>query len=708
MVLTLEPLSGVTEESRGFLDLRLDGQDLWVAGRVTELDGSRARFVVRGVPSARPPRQARLGSADVAVATFVPADSGLGRCFCPVLDLGRNAMRIASALPFPRGTILRDVVLVHRTRLLRRAEGTVLSLGEVIHHDGRKSWECAVRLRRAGETLIADDPADTIEIRDHARVCAVLWALCDLEYEVTIKTGTQRLPARLSAKRGPRDHLPEILCRVDDAEGEISGTVQLECALFGCGYRFLARAEPGPAPRLFLLTPAPTLRESHRRDEERFQFSPSAPATVELHHPLEGERQSYVLSDISASGFGMQLTRARAETLWPDLPLADVVLRLPTLTLRPPRAWVRTVEDGRSGVEMDGLSEEQLEQLRVELLRLSGHPASLHDGEDLDPIRAFHQRVGLLEPDMLRNLAATIDETRRTWRIAHQHPGGLMRTGIAHWRGEVGATSNVVRAYDSGWVLQHIAAAGPASLGLLYTMLFGLLTPRPDCEYLAGFVSDDFKSFHSNWATFAQAFSTPQFRGATPFILYAHDACSGAPRNARRLGPDEELLVQHAAQRLIDPVGARALGLRAGELAMPRTRAAFAEMGLERGREAWGVFRGDRCAALLVREWGSPGLSLSGLLSSGMLLPTSDDRDAARELCQLMATLPMPGDPPMRFLFVPTAVDQSVVEQAGYRRVGGCVLYACHRVGLREFLRFFAARYGFLQARISLKKPVAA
>src|SRR5262245_8104659 len=104
VVLTLDPVSDVTPESRAFLDFKLDGQNLWVAGRLTDLDGRRARLVVRGVPSTRPPRLGRL-SADGTVAVFVPADSGVGRCFCPVLDLGRQVMRIDSSLPFPRGTI---------------------------------------------------------------------------------------------------------------------------------------------------------------------------------------------------------------------------------------------------------------------------------------------------------------------------------------------------------------------------------------------------------------------------------------------------------------------------------------------------------------------------------------------------------------------------------------------------------------------------
>src|SRR5207237_7597344 len=143
-----------------FLDVRADGESRWVAGRLEDAGDGCVRFRARGDPQPRPQRPGRLAGAPV-VATFVPAETGLGRCFCPVLDLGRHAMRIESALPFPRGTVLRDVLLTHKTALLRHADGTVLSLGEIVHPDGHSSWECAVRLRRRSEPLPAADPADT-------------------------------------------------------------------------------------------------------------------------------------------------------------------------------------------------------------------------------------------------------------------------------------------------------------------------------------------------------------------------------------------------------------------------------------------------------------------------------------------------------------------------------------------------------------------
>ena len=95
----------------------------------------------------------------------------------------------------------------------------------------------------------------------------------------------------------------------------------------------------------------------------------------------------------------------------------------------------------------------------------------------------------------------------------------------------------------------------------------------------------------------------------------------------RRLRGRDELLVEHVGQRVLDPVCARALGLLAGEIELPRTRAAYRKLGVERSRRAFGAFTGQSCVAVLLSETASPGLSLSGLLSSSMFLPVRPDLD---------------------------------------------------------------------------------
>jgi hypothetical protein len=335
-------------------------------------------------------------------------------------------------------------------------------------------------------------------------------------------------------------------------------------------------------------------------------------------------------------------------------------------------------------------------------------PIELHDGENLDEILDFHRAVKLLEPDMERNLEATLPLTRETWRAAHRHPDGLMRTAYLRWKDGIGATLTLVRAYDSTWVLQHSAVASPAvpaNPGMLHSLLVRLAIPRPDGEYVCGFIADDARSQHTIMSTFFSEHSTPAYRGATEFALYSAEArpVTVAPRGLRRVdGPAGELLVENAALRLLDPVCARALGLRRGELRVNETRRAFAKVGIVRSREAWGAFRAGRCQAILVQELASPGLALSSVLSSAMLLPTTaqpNDADVMA-LASLARSRPLPGDPPVRFIFVPQPFDDRALVAAGFRRAAGCTLYAMHRFGLSEYQRFVSTRYGFLHGRL--------
>ena len=113
--------------------------------------------------------------------------------------------------------------------------------------------------------------------------------------------------------------------------------------------------------------------------------------------------------------------------------------------------------------------------------------------------------------------------------------------------------------------------------------------------------------------------------------LYAAPAAPRLGRPTDRRAPaaraGREFWSSTSGARQLDPVCARALSLRAGEIELPQTRAAYAKFGIERGRDAYGAFRDDQCVAVLLRETASPGLCLSGLMSASFLLPVLPDAD---------------------------------------------------------------------------------
>ncbi len=119
--------------------------------------------------------------------------------------------------------------------------------------------------------------------------------------------------------------------------------------------------------------------------------------------------------------------------------------------------------------------------------------------------------------------------------------------------------------------------------------------------------------------------------------------------------------------------------------------------------------------AVLLRETASPGLCLSGLLSASYLLPVlpSADPDGSRRraLCQLARSTRIPGDPPVRFLFLPEGSDDEPLRASGFTPIGECTFFALHRLGILEYQRYVADKYGLLQARLrsrSTRLPEAA
>ena len=709
--------------ARATLDFTDAGRELWVAGMITATADGGAELTVESEPVSRPSRSTRLtAAADVAFAICIVELEGGGRQCYPIMDIGARGLRIETGTPLSVGTVLADLIVIFRREVLRTGEGVITSCSPARYPDGRLIYECGVRLR-AGPPRPRLTPTDErVEVDDVARVRAILWALSDLEYEVAISGPTGVLRGRMLPQRpADRGRVPALSCRVNDADRLPirSGAVTVECSLFGSGYRFYARVTDRRGDVL-TLSPSPKLREWHRRSEERTRLDPGSGALVSYRHSLTGARRAHPVVDLSSRGFSFQ-PGPSDEELWTGLPLKDVRIHLGPVAFRAPAVSVRSVSPSRVSAEMRALPDREADLMREQLIEHGPDPIRFHDGSDFDQLVAFHRSMNLLEPDMEANLQATFEESRRTWKLAHGRAAGLMRTAVVPWKGGIGATLNSVRAYERTWMFQHNAVASgggvPAGAGQLHGILMRLAAHRTDGEYVAGAIDASAKSMHGLVTTFF-AQSAPAHRGATRMVVYAAPAAPAPARGVpavRRLRGRDEALVENAGARQLDPVCARALGLCAGEIELPKTRAAYAKIGLERTREAFGAFADERCVAVLLRETASPGLSLSGLLSASFLLPVLPDADPdgskRRALGELARATRLPGDPPMRFLFLPLGADDAPLRAVGFAPVGACTFFALHRLGILDYQRYVADKYGLLQARLrgrSARLPEAA
>ena len=338
--------------------------------------------------------------------------------------------------PIALGTVLGDLIVLYRREVLRSGEGVVTSCSPALYPDGRLVYECGVRHRSASPRRIETAASERVDIDDIARVRAILWALCDLEYEVTVSGPTGVVKGRMLQQPAiDRGRVPGLRCRVSDADRLPirSGAVTVECSLFGSGYRFYARITDRTGD-VIGLSPSPKLREWHRRDEERTALGPQSGAIVSYRHSLTGARRVHPLVDLSSRGFSFP-PGAADEELWAGLPLKEVRIQLGELFFRPPEVAIRSVSPTRVSAEMRALPDREADLLREQLIEHGPDPIRFHDGSGFDDLVAFHRSKRLLTPEMESSMTSALEESRRTWRIAHARSAGLMRTAIVPWRG---------------------------------------------------------------------------------------------------------------------------------------------------------------------------------------------------------------------------------------------------------------------------------
>jgi hypothetical protein len=83
------------------------------------------------------------------------------------------------------------------------------------------------------------------------------------------------------------------------------------------------------------------------------------------------------------------------------------------------------------------------------------------------------------------------------------------------------------------------------------------------------------------------------------------------------------------------------------------------------------------------------------------VLPHVDpDGSKRRALCDFARSRPLAGSPRHRFLFAPQDIDAAPLIASGFRSLGECTFFALHRMGLLDYQRYVANKYGLLQARL--------
>lgn len=166
----------------------------------------------------------------------------------------------------------------------------------------------------------------------------------------------------------------------------------------------------------------------------------------------------------------------------------------------------------------------------------------------------------------------------------------------------------------------------------------------------------------------------------------------------RALRASDEAVVARGAERAFGSIPAAALSYLPGELTLPRTRRAFADVGLLRERRIDVVSQRGRVLAAVVDERSSPGVNLTFLLNATWLVPVHDDlgEDGLALRLALRTALAHPAQTATgeRFLVTPETVAREPVERAGYRLEAHADIFAYNRAGLLRWYHYVHRSYG--------------
>ena len=297
-----------------------------------------------------------------------------------------------------------------------------------------------------------------------------------------------------------------------------------------------------------------------------------------------------------------------------------------------------------------------------------------------------------------------------------------MRTAVVPWRGGIGASLTSVRAYERTWIFQHNAVASgpvPAGAGQLHGILMRLAAHRSDGEYVAGIISSGARGMHGLVTNFFTQ-SAPAHRGATRLSLYGAPAAPEPADRRQALHPAvaRTRRAPHRARRRPDArsrlrASARTARRRdrASQDARQRTRSSASNgpATLTAPSPTIGAWR-SCCARPPPRVSASAGCSRRRTSCRSCRAPIPTAPGAVRS-ASWRARHAFRAIPPSDSCFSPTEPTTSRSGRRASRPIGECTFFALHRLGILEYQRYVADKYGLLQARLrsrSTRLPEAA
>lgn len=673
--------------------------------RSARVDISRARVERLAAPTLR-------YATDLLVLVIPGGLHDSGAYVFPVTRIGADECEIRSSLALAPGQEIEHVEIVGDRRLLRRACAQVLEVLPWYQPDGAPYFSMRLGLGELDAEHVARRKA-------HDLVTAPAEVLRLLRLGVMM-----RASGWFEAPGHGRGVLELIELDKDSASFELKrrpgsslhgSTIRIGVELFATHYELDVRVFEVDGERVRTALPLILRRRRRHRRDHRVPVGPQHHVELMARNPVTGSAQVFPVAELSFFGIEVGCS-AHGAVLWRGLPLEQAQLRFGSRLLHLGDVVVEDLEtDARSGLVRAVLALQSAaiadDPDMIAVMATLAHPqVRVHDGRDFDGLHATYLRAGLFGPHMHRNLTPILEQTRGVWRRLHSGAADVVRTFVHGPEDQPDAAVTVMRAWEHAWVLQHFvdtSSERSGATGRLQSAYLDHLVPRPDARYLLFFVKTDNHIMNAYLKRFFAATGTPEAVTRADVELWIGAAATSAePQDAalsvRPVEPDDEGLIQRAAQRWLGSHASAALSFTERELSLPDTHARFARAGLERGRTCEVVCRDGRPVYALLEEISTPGVNLTWMLNAAWILPLEPTRgldDAALHAAlHAFTARPAQAATGERFLNLPRGLSERVLSASGFVREAELYLYVLNRAGLHRFLHYAAERYGEVDA----------
>lgn len=668
------------------------------------VDLTAARILPKhGTP---PPITWRRKHLSLVTPTATRESGGSDANVFPVVALDNDSCVVDVSTPFELGQYLPVVEIVGDRHVLRRCAASVFEIVPWCTPSGNRRFRCMLRLSEnavAAASDLLETVADPTRVRRVLEFAAMSGALGWFE-----TPRGDRGEARFVATQ--RDALELVLH--PPREPASSRFLKVGFSLFACEYEAIVRVLQESQSHVRTAFPLHLRRSRSFRQENRSRRSPDD-LRVCFRNPVTGRTSEHPVLELALHKLACEVV-SDCDLLWEGLPLDDAHLRGTARDIR--LGEVRVVSltpHGRSRRVELAIQSPQTDRELTNFVHAVAHPeVSQHDGQNFRNMLGIYKQAGLFAPHMRDNLDPVVPQVKRVWHAMHQAGSDLVQTFVHGPADAPDGAGSVLRAWEHGWVAQHVVNVSQqfnGAAGHVLMALFDFVQRRPDGQHLVFFVKEDnrqMNSFHERFlatsgTSEASERRTVQFwqhRGGGADPALASDCRVSTMRRA------QEPLVARAAERVFGEHGSAALSFIPGEFSIPDTARRYARLGVTRKRIA-SIVNAPRAAALwaVIEEIASQGMNFTWMLNANWLFPIhrAFDRDHRGLRAALGHILSKPRQSPTGDVFVTTAgdVDAQVLETAGFEKLADIYMYSMNRTGINRFFYYIADRYGEMDAR---------